>query len=353
MSVLDLAKILEPVVGDKPCGTDLEYDAEFLAMGLAATPKPERQMGTTIVPAEEPDWRAVKAAAVKLCSRSKDLRVLVPLCRAVVHTDGLAGLAQGLAALRGVATAFWDGLYPLLDADDNNDPTSRVNVLVALAEGTGLVRIVREAPLVVARGAGTFGMREIDAAAGRGTMTGAPPTAELIRAAFQEVSVAELEATITAVRSARDELTGLEAVLNDKLGSAAPNLRPLAAVLDAQVRELEPHLSARGSAMGGSGAASSAAAGGAAAGGGAAGAAATGGANGAQLPPGVYSRDDVVLWLDRICDFYARSEPSSPLPILLQRAKRLVNKGFLDVVRDLVPDGLNQAMLYQGQEGSS
>jgi type VI secretion system protein ImpA len=352
MTALDIAKILEPVVGDKPCGTDLEYDAEFLAMGLAATPKPERQMGTAIVPAEEPDWRAVKAAAVKLCSRSKDLRVLVPMCRALVHTDGLPGLAQGLAALRGVATTFWDGLYPLLDAEDGNDPTSRVNVLVAIAEGTGLVRSVREAPLVAARGAGTFGMREIDAAAGRGTMAGNAPTPDLIRAAFQEVPVADLEATITAVRSARDELTGLETALNDKLGSAAPNLRPLASVLDAQVRELEPHLSARGSSLGGSGAAT-AAGGGAAGGAATAGAGASSGAGGAQLPPGVHSRDDVVLWLDRICDFYARSEPSSPLPILLQRAKRLVNKGFLDVVRDLVPDGLNQAMLYQGQEGSS
>jgi type VI secretion system protein ImpA len=343
MSAFDLAKILEPVSSDRPCGSDLEYDPEFLAMVQAATPKPERQMGAEIVPAEEPDWRAVKAAAVRLCTRSKDLRVLVQLCRAAVHTDGIDGLRQGLAALREVVQTYWTGLYPALDADDANDPTIRVNVLAALAEGTGLVRGVREAPIVVGRVAGSFGLHQLDAAAGRGTVAGTAPTPELVRAAFQEADVKQLEATATAVRASRDELAGLERALADKLGSSAPDLRPLGAVLHAQLRELEPQLAARGSALG----ATAAAAGGAEA------APGSGGHAPAAPSTGVNSREDVITWLDRICEFYARSEPSSPVPILLQRARRLVNKSFLDVVRDLMPDGLNQAMLYHGQEGSS
>lgn len=348
MSVLDVGKILEPVPGDRPCGTDLEYDAEFLALAQAARPKPDRQMGEATVPGEEPDWREVKTAAVRLTARSKDLRVLVLLCHALVRTDGIAGFAQGIAALRGVVQNFWDGLFPLLDADDNNDPTMRVNVLVALAEGTGLVRALREVPLVVARVAGSFGLREIDAAAGRATMAGTAPTPDLIRAAFQEADVAALERTMVDVRTAREELAGLEAVLGEKLGSSAPNLRPLAAVLEAQGRELEPYLTARGSSLGGSAAPGTEAAASVAAGAVGVGRSTGGG----TLPPGIHSREDVVLWLDLMCEFYSRSEPSSPVPILLQRARRLVNKSFLDVVRDLMPDGLNQAMLYQGQEAS-
>jgi type VI secretion system protein ImpA len=342
MSALDVARILEPIAGDQPCGVDLEYDADFLAMVQAATPKPERQMGATVVPAEEPDWRAVKAAAVQLCGRSKDLRVLVLLCRALAHTDGLPGLALGLEALRGVVQTFWGGLFPRLDADDDNDPTMRVNVLGALAEGTGLVRSARETPLVKARVAGAFGMREIDAAAGRAAMAGTPPTAELVRAAFQEVEVAELETTLTAVRKAREELAGLDAALSGNLGGSGPNLRPLAMVFDAMHKELETHLAARGSALAGTAAAGGDGA--AHAGGGG------GGSGGGNQPPGIHTREDVALWLDRICDFYQRNEPSSPVPILLQRAKRLVNKSFLDVLKDLVPDGLNQAMLYRGAE---
>ena len=61
----------------------------------------------------------------------------------------------------------------------------------------------------------------------------------------------------------------------------------------------------------------------------------------------------MVRALDRICEFYARTGPSSPVPMLLQRARRLVDKSFLEVLRDLVPDGLNQAMIFQGPEQSS
>ena len=65
---------------------------------------------------------------------------------------------------------------------------------------------------------------------------------------------------------------------------------------------------------------------------------------------GIQSREDVQHCIDLICDFYARNEPSSPVPLLLQRARRLVNKNFIDVVRDLLPDGLNQVQLIRGQQ---
>lgn len=78
-----------------------------------------------------------------------------------------------------------------------------------------------------------------------------------------------------------------------------------------------------------------------------------GGAAPASVPGTIQSREDVVRALDRICEFYARTEPSSPVPMLLQRARRLVDKSFLEVLRDLVPDGLNQAMIFQGPEQSS
>ena len=46
--------------------------------------------------------------------------------------------------------------------------------------------------------------------------------------------------------------------------------------------------------------------------------------------------------IDEICSYYAQYEPSSPVPLLLQRARRLVNKSFVEILEDLAPDGLNQ-----------
>jgi type VI secretion system protein ImpA len=54
----------------------------------------------------------------------------------------------------------------------------------------------------------------------------------------------------------------------------------------------------------------------------------------------IASRDDVVRTIDRICDYYSRYEPSSPVPLLLLRARRLATGTFVDIVRDLAPDAL-------------
>jgi len=58
----------------------------------------------------------------------------------------------------------------------------------------------------------------------------------------------------------------------------------------------------------------------------------------------------VILRLDEICDYYQRVEPSSPLPILLKRARRLVGKSFADVLKDIAPGGLSELQALSGPE---
>jgi type VI secretion system protein ImpA len=64
----------------------------------------------------------------------------------------------------------------------------------------------------------------------------------------------------------------------------------------------------------------------------------------------ISSRDDVVRALDRICDYYSRNEPSSPVPLLLKRARRLATGSFVDILRDLAPDALAQIEKICGLE---
>jgi type VI secretion system protein ImpA len=52
--------------------------------------------------------------------------------------------------------------------------------------------------------------------------------------------------------------------------------------------------------------------------------------------------------LDLACQYYRRHEPSSPLPLLVERAQRLAEKNFLDILRDLAPDGVMQAQTIIG-----
>jgi type VI secretion system protein ImpA len=44
-----------------------------------------------------------------------------------------------------------------------------------------------------------------------------------------------------------------------------------------------------------------------------------------------------------VCRYYHEHEPSSPLPLLLDRARKLADKNFMEILRELAPDGVGQA----------
>lgn len=74
-------------------------------------------------------------------------------------------------------------------------------------------------------------------------------------------------------------------------------------------------------------------------------------AGGTGVPGALNSREDVVRALDAICDYYRRHEPSSPIPLLMQRAKRLATMDFMAIIRDLAPGAVQQVEEIRGPEG--
>ena len=76
----------------------------------------------------------------------------------------------------------------------------------------------------------------------------------------------------------------------------------------------------------------------------------TGGASGQALSGRVTSNQDVLKALDMIISHYEQNEPSSPVPLLIKRAKRLVGKSFVDIIRDLSPDAMSQVKVVSGEE---
>jgi type VI secretion system protein ImpA len=73
-----------------------------------------------------------------------------------------------------------------------------------------------------------------------------------------------------------------------------------------------------------------------------------------QAAPGVVAigsigtRQDAVRALDAVAEYFRRNEPSSPVPLLIDRAKRLVSKNFLEVLEDLAPDAVSVARAVGG-----
>jgi type VI secretion system protein ImpA len=355
---LDVDALLVPVSADSPCGENLEYDVDYVGMERAALGKPEQQFGSTLIPVEEPDWREVRSQALDLLSRSKDLRIGVYLTRALARTDGLRGLADGLAVLAGFIDHYWEGVHPQLDPDDGNDPTLRINSLASLCDGQAMLKGIREATLVRSRAIGKFAYRDVLVASGELPPPAAAPTVEqsAIDGAFADCDPEELKETARTLRRALALARSLVENTAEKVGAgSAPQLEPLTDLLAAMSQLVKQKLSLRGLSLDEQAAAEPSAEPAEdsvqAHGNGQPADSASNGRKASAVPPAngeISSREDVIRALDRICDYYKRYEPSSPVPLFLNRAKRLASKSFLEILRDLTPDALNQALAIGG-----
>ena len=345
---IDIAALLEPVAPDSPCGDDLEYDSEFLDMESAAAGRPEQQVGDTIVPAEEPDWRSVAARALALLARTRDLRVACRLAQALLHTQGIAGLRDGLSIVRGYLDTYWDALYPRLDPEDSNDPAIRDNTVASLCHAGRVINPLRDSRLVAARGQEPVSARTI--AIIRGNEAPPPggernlPTAGEIEAMFMECDFAELRQTAAAADQAYVLVGEIESGLTHRVGSASSvDMGALANALSETRGILAPWIERRLPAPTDGSAVETA-----------------NEVRTGEVPQAVAQeravpargpirgRDDVVRSIDEICRYFEQYEPSSAVPILLTRARRWVTMDFIAVLQDMAPDAAKEAERLRG-----
>lgn len=343
--MVDVSHLLNAVSDDNPCGDDLEYDADFLELERLAIGQPERQMGQSVIAAEPPDWRQVRERASELFARSKDLRLASLYLQSAIALDGLNGLAQGLTLVRELLTQYWEGVYPQLDADDDNDPTIRINALNALSAEPVIV-LLREASITRSRAFGAVSIRAALNAADLQRFSSETLSPEQLRGAFLDADAELLDSTRVALDEAAAALADIEGLLSERVGSAqSANLESLKQVLrharqifndqapaanddsqygDDTVQYSEPADSDASTQPV---------------------------ARQAPAAPGrIASRDDVLRTLDRLLEYYAQHEPSSPVPVLLTRAQKLVTADFAEIVRNLIPDGMSQFENLRGPE---
>lgn len=340
-SEVDIEALVAPLDGEAPSGPDLEYDAEFMALERAVASRGERMVGSEDAEEDEPDWERVVPSAVALFERTRDLRVAVILCTAWLRTRGLPGWRDGLALVDAMLAQLWDSVHPQLDAEDDDDPTARVNALMPLADVQAALRYLRVTPFVRSARLGAFSLRDLRAASGNLKVPeGEPvPATSEIEACCLDCPEELLGENAGAVHAALEHARSIDTQLTERLSSRAPELRPLITDL----YELDRFLQAQWNARTGAGEAGTEEEGAEGEGG--------GGGRVAGAPGRISSPADVVRRLDEICEYYARQEPSSPIPILLRRAQKLVGMGFEDLLRNLAPGGLSELQQVAGPTG--
>ena len=350
--MIAVEELLKPISADSPCGADISYDPKYLALDTLVAGKPETQFA----PGEEPDWKVVQDVCLELLSRSKNLRVAVTLCNALLKLEGPAGLRAGLTLLKGLLERYWADLYPRLDPEENNDPLERVNILSSLSaplntfgDPMQFLQQLRRMPLANSPQMGRFSFADV---AGEkkplpgGNEKSPPPTAQ-IEAAFRDTNPDELAATAQAISDSAVLARGIDSFVMETVGAKrALDMGALVSALVEIERSLAPYLAntsrheqpAEGEPVQVDSEqpidTSSAPT-----------------FIGSEPEPShakpaerlsddgvIRSRNDVVRALERICQYYARAEPSSPLPLLLRRAQRLVEMDFLQIIDELTPE---------------
>ncbi len=349
MGKLNLDSLLKPITPENPSGDDLAYDAAFLQLEEIFKGTPEKQIGDTVVPAQDPDWKEVSGLSIDLLARTKHLRVILIASASLVQTEGLPGLADGISLLRGVLETQWETLYPRLDPDDNNDPLERMNIVASLAAPSGtfgdpfrFVERVQTTPLASSRQLGRFSLRDVQIAKGEAPAPAdsKPPALSTIDGAFSDTAIEDLQRLLEAAQRCAQDIETIDKLLDERVGvGKAPDLKVFQNVLKEVVKTLQGYVSAR---TGGADASM----------------AHQDGGSGSVASPGqalageVNSSRDVLLALDKICRYYERSELSSPVPFVLKAAKRMVSKSFVDIARIMTPEAI-RTVEEMGKEETS
>jgi type VI secretion system protein ImpA len=340
--MINAEELLKPISEEAPCGEDLSYDVSLQELETMARGKEETQFSA----AEPPDWKKMQARCLELFGRSKDLRIAMTLVATSLELDGLAGFRETLGLIKGLVETYWTTVHPQLDPADDNDPLQRMNIVATLATPIGtfgdtlkILERLRAVPLSRSVQMGSFNLGDIlRAEAGAPPQADKPaPTVSQIEAAFRDSPPEYLGETLHLL----NDCILLEQAIDDSVtasvGAArAPDLALLSAELVAMRNRVAPYVrdtaGAAATAVDTAGAVEG-----------------SSGARAMSLEGDIRSREDVIRLLNKICQYYDRAEPSSPVPLILKRAVRLAGMDFMQIINDLTPDSISQIRTVTGE----
>ncbi len=343
---MDLDALLAARESDGASGENLEYDPDFMELQRLAVPGEERQAGKEILAGEEPDFKDLESRSLVMLGRSHDLRAAVILANARLNTKGLPGFADAVAYIRRCLDEHWDTCHPQLDAEDDNDPTFRISAVWGLNDLDRTRRYLRRTPLTQSRTFGRATLLTIQQAYGEVPVAeGARAEFDRagVKAAFADSPVEWLTTLLAAARQAQADILAIDrkisGVIRDTGVASTFTYADINKMMQQIVRHLSEHVAGEPEPAAaedeGAGDTGSFAAGG----GDATPRRSSGGGGG--MSGSVESAGDARATLDRVIDYFKRYEPSSPVPIILERAKRLVGADFMTIMKDMAPDGLD------------
>ena len=346
---MNVSELLKPISEESPSGENQEYAECFLALERASQPGEERQVGDDIIPAEEPNYVTVSELAEEVMKLSHDLRAAVQMAHAELRLGNMDDFAEVTKYVRGCIEDNWDTCHPQLDADDDNDPTMRVNSLLELSSSNTIIRALRLVPLTNSAAFGRVCLRDVMVAQGemeRPSDMEKSLDLATVNAAFSDTAEENLKEKAEAAKIALENLKAIEDKFNTEIPGLGPSFAEVNKVLEKIILRLEGANDSQdaGASLEDQGENTEI----------------TNdeveGVSSAQSPTlvasvavgAIRSIADVKKTLDQVITYYEKNEPSSPVPVLIKRAKRLVGADFVSIIKDIAPNGMDNVEIVAG-----
>jgi len=355
-----MADLLSPITDSEPAGEDLSFSTEFDAIQeMRRADDPTLDQGEWVTTLKTADWEGVvKQCDALLQKRTKDLRLLAWRVEALAQCEGYPGLAQGLQDLLQVCERFWDPLHPQPDGTDMEQRAGTLRWLLRQLE-----QLARSLPVTDAA-TGRFTLTDIEEARqlqiqnerdpeNAATRSEGKVTQQQVQRARNDTPAAKLRANVQALEAAQAHLNALQGLMDTKLGDDAPGFVQARQKLDDALHSVK-RIAVEAGAMGSSDAAgaghgpSATEAG--AAGGSAHAELAAADAPGAQVNAAagaLRTRGDALQQLRRVADFFRRTEPHSPVALLVDKAVRWGEMPLDAWLREVVKDQASLAHLEE------
>lgn len=312
-TIFDTSFDIVPLSAAHPCGPSLEYDAEYAVLLARMSARGDAQYGEFVGVPDAPNWTDIERDCRRLLSRTRDINLLVWLCRARTRLAQAPGLAQSLAALAQALQAWPDAIHPQLVVEGERDPAVRANALAALADPEGLLGDVREI-VVAANAARHLTVREVERAFAVPRATGAasPEWVAQQLDGLHRSAAGDADAPVALLAQASRAADKIDAWCASTLGDEAPSLQALLALLrpfEATGAAVNPPF--------------------------------IDAAKPVERPhsPSALARADVRNSIRAAREWFEAHEPSSPVAILLGQAERMVGLRFSEVA-DVIPTEL-------------
>jgi type VI secretion system protein ImpA len=329
---MDSSALRQPLSAEAPCGVDLE-DTQLLASFDAF-----RVFGNDTPLRTDLDWRQIRDQAMEALGKSQDVRLLAHLAAATLRIDGLKSFCELLPVADHWLAERWDLVFPRVD----EDAVLRKNALSCFADRMAVIDSLRRAPIAANRQVGSFSLRDLEIASGQLSPAEGdrePMGSAQIEAVLAGSPLEELAAVAEAVSAASAALKSVAKAMQEHADfQSVPDFEQLARPLARIQSVLADHIATRTPVAGPADAPGSNSPGSSA-------------AAGIVAVGALASRQDALRAIDAIADYFRKNEPSSPVPLLLDRAKRLVSKSFLEVLEDIAPESLTQVKQLGGIKG--